>query len=866
MGQSYNEHLNLAGIEQHSGQVYTYTGGAFGAIELTGVDPTGVTPSQGSRISLLLRNIVQLLPLSVTLTQYYIHNDGVKIRLTGRDNQRSQLLSMRRQAYLNKCRNLNASRIIWTLDVHPEENINRLASAEFLKNLFNSMFDDTARRKVRLALSNRESFIIERQAFEKQCLLLKETLRDLDLRLSFISEDNRILDSEGIWRLQKFLATFNHHWLAPRRKVTVPNDMWDCLALEGDDIEAITWSGVDMLKIQGVRPVYVRLASVLKIGDESVPECAWALTNGRPVLQRGNYVYFMRFTPASAFKKSLMISGKENELVRTQISLSDLMTDSTSKDILDEKLRRNSHLMKMREELENISYSDERLGICQAGIAVFNTDPDKLLETCADINRSVSQTMQVVWETVAQLDAYKVMQPAYSRNTFRALQLNASQMGAASLFFKSHPGIPEWELNGRMEEAFYILESDDGVPFFFTPKVKEKLLLLGNGATRGGKTFMKNCIASHFIKFGGLYNCLDIDPGSIPMANFFGDDGAAFTLDSDFQCGFNMFSMAQSKDDRVFLAHLIEQLKAMAAENDSEQDKYLTPDELENITVCASDLLVQKFSPNEGRLSSITLSTLVSKCGQSVKRKLAPFISNGIYGRLFDNKEDAIGVLDKPVAVYNLSGVKDNHNLARLVHREIFFRVVRLFESPEYRTIPKFFEIDEAQYTLSVPHAAEFATQKARTWFKHGGGMGFWTQNPEHYSSLDEWTTLRSSASVFIFMPDNEATVKAFHDAYGFDEEEVNIIRSLKVKQQSYIKIPDMQIAKVVNLFVEAEQYAVCTSTSNEAALAAEIWKRESDPDVAVRQIVEGLITKCNKDLIPTPTETEKDKTEGFFL
>ncbi|STN93517.1 Type IV secretory pathway, VirB4 components [Escherichia coli] len=110
----------------------------------------------------------------------------------------------------------------------------------------------------------------------------------------------------------------------------------------------------------------------------------------------------------------------------------------------------------------------------------------------------------------------------------------------------------------------------------------------------------------------------------------------------------------------------------MAAENDSEQDKYLTPDELENITVCASDLLVQNFRRMRA-LSSITLSTLVSKCGQSVKRKLAPFISNGIYGRLFDNKEDAIGVLDKPVAVYNLSGVKDNHNLARLVHREIFF-------------------------------------------------------------------------------------------------------------------------------------------------------------------------------------------------
>lgn len=84
------------------------------------------------------------------------------------------------------------------------------------------------------------------------------------------------------------------------------------------------------------------------------------------------------------------------------------------------------------------------------------------------------------------------------------------------------------------------------------------------------------------------------------MANFFGDDGAAFTLDSDFQCGFNMFSMAQSKDDRVFLAHLIEQLKAMAAENDSEQDKYLTPDELENITVCAVIFLYKNFRRMRG--------------------------------------------------------------------------------------------------------------------------------------------------------------------------------------------------------------------------------------------------------------------------
>ncbi|STN93516.1 Uncharacterised protein [Escherichia coli] len=47
-------------------------------------------------------------------------------------------------------------------------------------------------------------------------------------------------------------------------------------------------------------------------------------------------------------------------------------------------------------------------------------------------------------------------------------------------------------------EAFYILESDDGVPFSLRQKLK-KATASGNGATRGGKTFMKNCIASHLL-------------------------------------------------------------------------------------------------------------------------------------------------------------------------------------------------------------------------------------------------------------------------------------------------------------------------------------------------------------------------------
>ncbi|MFA0464523.1 type IV secretion system protein B4, partial [Vibrio sp. 10N.261.45.F1] len=117
-------------------------------------------------------------------------------------------------------------------------------------------------------------------------------------------------------------------------------------------------------------------------------------------------------------------------------------------------------------------------------------------------------------------------------------------------------------------------------------------------------------------------------------------------------------------------------------------------------------------------------SAMLGKCPPSLHEKLAKFKRGGIYGNLFDNDEDAIGALDKPYSVYNTQGVKDSPSLAQLVNTEIFFRSVRLFEGAQYRTTPKFFEIDECQYVLSQPGAAEFAIAKARTWFKHGGGMG----------------------------------------------------------------------------------------------------------------------------------------------
>ncbi|WP_243853555.1 VirB4 family type IV secretion system protein [Providencia rettgeri] len=856
MAKAFNEYLNIAGIEPRSNRPYTYTGNVVGALELVGVDPSSLTSSRSEAISIMLGNIIQLLPINIRLTQYYIHAENNKVLLRDRNNSRSQRGSKQRQAFLNNIRKLNRSKLIWLIEIEPESPFGKVFSSLFLKNLFNSVFDEDARKKVKKTLSGTDSVLIDSEEFNKQCDQLAEVLSDINSRLSFISDDNVICDNQSIWKLQKFLATFNSDYLTSH-DVATPDELWDAYALDGDEIKIVTYKGVDMLKIAGDKPVYVRLASIIKIGDKTVPYGAWAQGESSPSLARGNYVYFSRFKPMTQFKRELMLGLKSNELVRTQIRLKDLLSDSTSEQQLEDKVKGNSHLLKMREELDNISFSELRMGLCQVGVAVYHTDKDALIKTCSDINRRISPTMRIVWETVSLIDAYHVMQPCYPHNNYRAIQLNSQQMGAASLFYKSHTGTPLWDIGlNKEEEAFYLLESEDGVPFHYAPKVSERLLVIGNGATRSGKSFLKNCIASHFVKFGGLYSCLDVDEGSIPMANYFGEDGATFSLDEDFKAGFNLFSMAQSKDDKVFITHFIEQLKAMCAMNDTPSDKHFTPDEMQNITENIHSQLVQKFDGMNGRISVIRLSSLVSKCGTNIQRKLSMFVGDGIYASLFDSEIDAIGVINKPVAVYNLSAVKEKHDIAQLVHREIFFRVVRLFESPEYRTTPKFFEIDEAQYTLSVPHAAEFAIAKARTWFKHGGGMGFWTQNPEHYSNLPEWTTLRSSASVFIFVADPEATDESYGKAFDLTSEEVNLIRNLRRKQQIYIKIPALNIAKIVNLFVEPEQYAICTSKADEASMAREVWQQLREKTLTVDEAIEQIVDKLGK----TPTKLETDE------
>ena len=80
----------------------TKKGTLIGAIEIEGRDPDGLDPDDFLALSLINRSIMMNLPESVrSLTQYYIHYEGARVRLKQRENKICQYLADNRQNFLN---------------------------------------------------------------------------------------------------------------------------------------------------------------------------------------------------------------------------------------------------------------------------------------------------------------------------------------------------------------------------------------------------------------------------------------------------------------------------------------------------------------------------------------------------------------------------------------------------------------------------------------------------------------------------------------------------------------------------------------------------------------------------------------------
>ncbi len=808
----------------------------LGGYELGGIDPTGLGDGQKKLATALLRSLIRNSPPELTLTQYYIHQYDSSVSIRPRGDKRSSAVSKRRELFLQNKRKLCSSRIFFLPELPFAHDLTTFKSFDFLQNLFSYPVSKEARNYVNTRFSEKDSILVYEDDVKETAKQLEEEIQTHLSRLSLTSSNNKQLDSGSLWGLIKALHTFDFSHLSLGGKPAINNlnsRVFDA------NITPVKIKGIDYLKISGITPTYIRFASIKGYSDEYIDEAAFASGANAPVGVKGNYVFMTRYRGLSKAKQDKYFKGVQDEVQRNQTNPLELVSGNT-KSALEQQLMMSDKDKAVLNEVQQAMSLADYHGKFESSVAVFGENPDEINETCKNLRASLNQaSMDIVWESAGLDAAFECFLPGSQFESKREMVLNSSKAAALSLYYKSSEGLPSWSYptskGEKEEEAFYIFESNDGTPFHYTPRVGGKCMVIGIGPIGSGKTFMKNTIATHFMKFKGIYTAIDIDPGTEAIAKFFEDDGAVFRLDEDFESGFNPFFVAGGKNDTRFRAHFIRQIETMIRSNSNEGLQTFTRAEQQQVDEAIASTL---DLPKEMQ----AFSSFLNHCNDDIKLKLSRFAGEGMYARIYDNDKDAIGSLRKRLSVYNIMGVKDDAVALPLVMGEIVYRVLRTFENPKIRDVFKMLDVDEAHNLLSIPGMPEFIVKGVRTWRKWNAGVSLWTQSPLELMQIEGWSAIRSAATTFWFMADGEMDRSIYREAFGLSEGHLDAIESLIPKQQAFIYQPEIRVAKVVNLFAEPEQRIINTSVAGETmVLKNNIEKFDGDIDSAIQQTIKDL-------------------------
>lgn len=800
--------------------VLTKKGSLIGAIELGGRDADSLIAEDFQGLSYIGRSLFQDLSDRVIVTQYYGHFSDASVFLKERDHPVSNQLSKSREAFINR-KDLSSSSLVHYFEILPDESLSQLDAKALFMHLAKSPISADSRDIVKRHFSDVESVVCYFEELERQAQELANILSDAMKRWESTLAP-RCLSIDQIWAHMKFVANLDPYYLSHAYAVKAPSNSWD-VALQDGDVSLKTLANMDVVKLHNTVPKYARVLAVNKFGAQSVPWGLWADKKDAPVRLQGNYLIMTRLHPLNRAQASRMFSARERELNRRAMDFRQILKGEAPNEIERRELMKPAIRAALK-DLGEAEMIDDGWANSHAFMLTWSDSPKTLAEMSVTLKRSTDRALlNTCWENAGLSRAFKTFQPAGRSYSLRDVIFTTTQYAAASLFYKPCEGqssVPDLGLaDGSLEEAQYVFVGDDGTPFYYSPFVNGRAVVIGIGPIRSGKSFLKNTVGSHFTKYGGSIHGIDVDEGMTPVAQSFGDDGSVFEIEEGDGAGFNSFAVCMGESDTGFIRHYLSQIMMMLGTNDNDTMRTVTPEEQKAMDRAIRTVV--KLQPRYQRLS-----TVVQHCPESLRLKLSRWVygensdQHGMYAKYFDAPIDTVGSINQRVVAYNLKAIKDDPVLLPLVMSEIFFRVTRLFENPKYRHLAKYLDVDEAHALLQIPYVQEYITRNAvRTWGKYLAGVGLWSQSPQEFADLKHWPAVRSAASTFFFMADPQMDGELYKKTFQLTDGECEAIRSLTPKREAFIVQRDLGIAKKVVLEVEPAQYVISTSKPSDASV-----------------------------------------------
>lgn len=805
-----NEHLNILGAFRDA--YITSNSSLIAGAKIAGVDPIGASQDKLKQVAALYRAIVQLMPESATLYQYYCHHKTENYNPRTRDDERVNAIVNRRANHLNRFE-LAESSIYHFIELPTPSNLNKFTDIRFLTDVLSCVFDKAARKRLRAVISEKDAILFHKNEFEDTLTRLHNELTTYTDKLSLISFENTKLQTSSLWSFMRYLVNLDHHYLSQQE--APPIEAWN-ETLSTGEIESVVINGVSFLKISGAKTIYARIGSVLNYGGEYTPLAAFSKGDKPAVLCDGNYIIQQRWRPLPRLKRASMIRSRTDDINRKTIKLTSLVSGS---DVIDESRLSDYHKDLLKELKEVASNDTVKLGQLNNKVVVYDELPENVNKWVDDINlRLSSNGIFTIWESASLKEAFKSIWLAGDNKHPRSHTANTSHVGALGLLYQTSEGSKHWRQTGIDEECLIYLQTADNKLFGFNPFVGGKCVVICVGPIRSGKSFTRATLASHNMKYGGYHLSVDVDAGSESLVEYFSDYSSLFKVTDDPNSGFNLLAAANGIDDKTFIEHFYKQIEALLQLNSSEDLRKLTVEEQKDLDHALTDILRQ---PKERQ----TLSNLVIHLQTQAADKLARFVQGGLLGNFFDSRSDSSASITTRLSAFNLEAIKDNEALLPIVMRELFFRANRLFENPEIRTVPKILDIDESHVLLGMPDAGSKIVSAARRIGKYFGGIWLWSQNPEEYAKCQGWDALRTAASALLFMPDSEMDSNVYKSTFNLTDGECERIAKLTPKKQFYLVQRDLGISTVVDLNVDAAQFVINASQSMERDIREKAFK-----------------------------------------
>jgi type IV secretion system protein VirB4 len=361
-----------------------------------------------------------------------------------------------------------------------------------------------------------------------------------------------------------------------------------------------------------------------------------------------------------------------------------------------------------------------------------------------------------------------------------------------SFLFTVHSG--EAQNRHLRREYLALLETSYGTPYFLNLHHRDVAHTMVLGRTGSGKSFLLNFLVTNIQKYDPYTFIFDLGGSFESLTRLFGGTYVRVGLKSP-SFKINPFSLAPTKANLdflgLFLKVLMQGTSPLELSPAEERDLY---SQIENL---------YEIDP-----SLRTLSVLANTLPRRLSDRLARWTSGGQFDFVFDNDQDTITF--SRFQCFDFQGINPYPEVLEPMLFYILHRANASIADPQISQIFKAFLIDEAWLFLRNPVIKNYIIEALKTWRKQNAAMILSTQSLGELRKSEILDTIVESCPTKIFLANPDMDRDLYQRQFHLNDNEVELISTLRPKQQFLIKTPEM--SKVANLDVDARSYWLYTN------------------------------------------------------